>query len=144
MSPTEQAAPSPGIGSLYEICLQGISFHVTVYGVEVLIALHRKRLESALIKVSGARAMAMSVPLLHAGESKPSRKFRKPTIVFGPDNQMPVIGHHNNSAAASATVAPLRSAPFQRLHCPVPFRNGSIGHWPDRAHVRSADQGQPI
>ena len=59
---------------------------------EMLVALDRKRLASALIQMAFTGAVVCVVPL-RMGQSKPLPKAAHGAVHVKTDNQMPVIGH---------------------------------------------------
>ena len=91
---TVQAAPWPVFGSLDQVCPQGVPLDVATGREQVLVALHRERLETALVDVPAAPAVAVRVPALRVGQRQPADKPREFAVPARPDDQMPVVGHH--------------------------------------------------
>ena len=95
--PAMKAAPTPILGSFHQIGAQGIPFHITANGAEVLVILHRNRLEPALIQVSAAAAVTVSMTTLRVCQRQPTRKPIQSTIFPRPHHQMPMIRQHTTS-----------------------------------------------
>ena len=95
--PAMKAAPTPILGSFHQIGAQGIPFHITANGAEVLVILHRNRLEPALIQVSVAAAVTVSMTTLRVCQRQPTRKPIQSTIFPRPHHQMPMIRQHTTS-----------------------------------------------
>ena len=68
----------------------------------MIVLLNRKRLESPLVNVPGAGGMTMGVPALRVGEGKPADEPRQVAVLAGPDDQMPMVGHHAMGEQAHA------------------------------------------
>ena len=88
-----ETTPTPVFRSLHQIGSQSIAFDVPAQGEKMIIILHRKRLESPLIKVPGTRRFTMSVPSLRVSQRQPADKPRQLIIFLRPHDQMPVISH---------------------------------------------------
>ena len=59
---------------------------------EVLVVLHRKGFEAALVKVAAAGTVAVSVPALRVGKGQPAREAGQVPRLPAPDHQMPMAG----------------------------------------------------
>ncbi len=105
---SDEGCPTPILGSFHQIGAQGIPFHITANGAEVLVILHRNRLEPALIQVSAAAAVTVSMTTLRVCQRQPTRKPIQSTIFPRPHHQMPMIRQHTTSQQP-------RLGPFHRL-----------------------------
>ena len=57
------------------------------------VGLHGKALVPALIEMPLAFGVRMGPPTLGVRDGEPSHEFRQFAVLFGPNDQMPVIGH---------------------------------------------------
>jgi hypothetical protein len=70
----------------------------------VLVLLHRKGLEAALVKGPGADGVAMGVPALGMRQGDPVQVAGQLAILLGPENQMPVRRHQAEGEQADGDV----------------------------------------
>lgn len=68
----------------------------------MLIGLDGKRLEAALIDRAGPSGLVRGMPSLGVGNRDPAENFRKLTVMSGPQQQVPVIGHQAIGGDADA------------------------------------------
>src|SRR6516225_6273918 len=61
--------------------------------MEVIVFLNGKRLEAALVEVSGASRVIVCMPALGVGVREPAQKSRQLLVVLGPKDKMPVVWH---------------------------------------------------
>lgn len=59
----------------------------------MLIGLDRKRFETTLIDGASSRGVMMGMPALRMGHGDPAKNFGEFSILPGPEEEMPVIGH---------------------------------------------------
>ena len=85
--------PLPVFRKLNQICTHWISLHVPHHRQQVPVCLDGKRFEASLIKMSRATGCVMSMPThrVHYGEA--TEELADLIAGFGPDYEMPVIGH---------------------------------------------------
>src|SRR5439155_15475107 len=89
-----EARPSPVLSPRHELRPQGIALHVATDRQEVLIRLHWKRFEPALVQVPGTDRTAGRMPALGVCHGQPAKERGQITIGTWPHHQVPVIGHH--------------------------------------------------
>ena len=93
MDSMPQASPAPGLSMGYQVGAQGISFDIATQGTAMVVLLHWKRLESALVERAGAGGMVVGVPALRVRHGQPAQPLGKVAIVIGPSHQVPVVRH---------------------------------------------------
>ena len=93
MDAMPQASPAPGLGLFYQVGTQGISFDRATKGKEVVVLLHWKRLEPALVERARTGGVVVSVPALRVRHGQPAQPFGQVAIVIGPNHQVPVVRH---------------------------------------------------
>ena len=91
--PPPEAAPSPLFRPTREFGPQGIAFHVTADGVEMIVGLDRKGLEPALVKMAGTGSMIVGMSAHGVRMRQPSAKVSELAITARFEHKMPVVGH---------------------------------------------------
>ena len=89
-SPWRKARPAPVFGPLDQRGPQGISLGVTWYLIVVIVLLDGKRLESAMIDLPAADAVAMLLSPLDVRVGKPLHETGKIVITLRPEQKVPV------------------------------------------------------
>ena len=92
--PSIETAPTPRLGTLHEIGPQSVPLHVATNREEVLVVLNGKRLEAALIHMTAARAVPMSVPAPRVRQRQPADEPGEFVVFPRPDDHVPMIGQN--------------------------------------------------
>jgi hypothetical protein len=92
-SPTRKARPAPVFGPLYQRGAQGVSLDLAEHLVVVFVFLDGKRLDSTLIDMPVAHAVAMMLPLLGMRVAKPLHEGGKVIVAHLPEQKVPMVGH---------------------------------------------------
>jgi hypothetical protein len=95
-----QGTPAPIFGFFGEIGAEGIAFNVSAYGEKMAVFLYGEALESALVEVAAALAVAMGVPALGVGHGEPLHESRELAVGFWPEDEVEMIGHEAIGAYA--------------------------------------------
>ncbi len=87
--------PTPRFSLFGQLCPHRVPFDVSQHGVEVVVRLDGKRLETALIQVARSRSVIVCVPTLRMGDRQPTKElgnlFVRPA--FRLHQHVPVVGH---------------------------------------------------
>ena len=94
MPPTPQARPPPILRTLDQPRANGIPLHVTKDGKQVFVGFDRKGLVRSLINVSTTDCLTAHVPTAHVGNRQAVHELGQVPIVFGPEHEMPMVGHN--------------------------------------------------
>lgn len=86
--PAMQAAPPPVFRTLHQIRPQRIPLHIPAQHVEMVVFLHRKGLEPALVHVAGSRTMPVRVPAVCGRQRQPTGEPGQLPVFPGPHDQV--------------------------------------------------------
>ncbi len=126
-----QATPTPQLRFLHQSGRQRISLYVAQERQEVIVALNGKTLETPLIEVSITHGPVRNAPTYCVRVRQPSEEIRHLTVLFRPDNKVPVI--RQNTIGQDADGLPmvrLHHHPLERLEVGLLAKHM---HPPDRS-----------
>lgn len=88
-----KAGPGP-VGSVAdELGAGGVGLDIAAEGEEVNVILHGEAFEAALVEVAAGGVVVMGVVAAGVGDADPANELAEGLVGFGPDDQMPVVGH---------------------------------------------------
>src|SRR5690606_30684486 len=88
-----EARPPPIVGSLDETGPPGVAFDVPHDAVAMFVGFDREGLVASLIQMAVADRVMVFLPAGYVRDGEPLEERRQVTVVFGPDDEVPVIGH---------------------------------------------------
>ena len=88
-----RTSPSPVFRRRDQSDPRGIALHMVHYGIEILVAFQRKRLEAALIEIPIADAEIGPLPALSVHVGHPLHEAGEVAVVLRPEDKVPMIGH---------------------------------------------------
>ena len=87
MQPCPDAAPYPVFGTLHKPRTHGVTLDIAAQSVEVLIAFHRKRLETALVHVPFTFTVMRLLPATNMGGHQLMHEGGQLIVQFRPQNE---------------------------------------------------------
>jgi hypothetical protein len=97
MSPTPKATLSPIFRFLTQIGSKRVSFHIPKHAKQVVVLFNRKRLEAALVQMTGTLGVMVGMPSHRMCVRQPAKEPRHLILVLGTYHEVPMIGHHTVS-----------------------------------------------
>ena len=139
-----ETRPTPVLGPLHQVRPWRIPLGVTANGEVVIVFLHRKRLESALIYRAGPLGTMVSVPATHMGRRQPLWSHRQPRCPFAqrsiatrPDGEMSMVRQQRE--AHEPPLRPLPCLTDHLLECRIIGRMVKQSRPPHRPIERMLD-----
>ena len=99
-------APAPFFGRVDEPGPQRIPLDVAHHREQMFVALHGERFEAALIEVAGAAGAVVGVPPHGVRHAQPAEKLADLVGLGRTDDEMPMIGHHDQGEDRQRRVGP--------------------------------------
>ena len=124
-----RAAPAPVLNPLRQARPHRVSLDIPQHREQVLVALHRKRFESALIQMARSAGVIVGMPPHRVRHRQPLQEFGHLRVGLRPHDQMPMVRHQRISENPQRnSLASFFEHPFERFVVRILLKNRQPSH----------------